>query len=36
VKPLTEFKGDDALSQMAKALPAPVILSNQIEKKGKK
>ena len=27
VKPLIEFKGDDALSEMAKALPAPKILA---------
>jgi len=27
VKPLMEFKGDDALSEMAKSLPAPKILS---------
>jgi len=36
VKPLFEYKGDDALAEMAKLLPAPVYVGNLPASKAKK
>lgn len=36
VKPLFEYKGDDALAEMAKSLPAPVVLRALTNKAAKK
>jgi hypothetical protein len=36
VKPLIEYKGDDALAEMAKALPAPVLVKALTAPAGKK